>query len=142
MRGQEDLPEKLEILLFDVLERLKRLEAKDNSPTETAKTGRKKKDFAYYIRNKAAAPAILAQLHEWIDAFCGVEALVYIQAALDARVFIAKPPHAAAEEEFPGRMGARSMYYEYVGVAGAFEPYTDIIEEARERLIALNRQQD
>ena len=141
MRGQEDLPEKLEILLFDVLERLKRLEAKDNSPAETAKTGRKKKDFAYYIRNKAA-PAILAQLHEWIDEFSGVEALVYIQAALDARIFIAKPPHAAASEEFPGRMGARSMYYEYVGVAGAFEPYAVIIEEARDRLIALNRQQD
>lgn len=130
------------ILLSDVLERLKRLEAKDNSSLPSAKTGRKKKDFVYYIRNKAAASAILAQLHEWIDAFSGVEALVYIQAALDAKVFIAKPPHAAASEEFPGCMGARSMYYEYVGVAGAFEPYADIIEEVRDRLIHLSQQQD
>ena len=44
-----------------------------------------------------------------------IDALIYIQAALDAKVFNCKPPFPVLDKEFQGHLGAQSLFYDYVG---------------------------
>ena len=69
--------------------------------------------FAEYIKVPEKAAEILEQLHKWIDGRRKVKALVYIQAAIEARV-LDKPPYSAANAEFPGCLGSKSLYYAYL----------------------------
>lgn len=81
------------------------------------------RQFVDYIRVPAKAE-VLAKLHEWIDGRHKVKALVYIQAAFEARI-LEKPPYSAASVEFPGRLGSKSLYYAYVGDETAFTDLDD-----------------
>lgn len=86
------------------------------TPDQVGSDGKKSKPtrgFAEYIRVPEKAEEILTQLHEWIDGRQRVKALVYIQAAIEARV-LNKPPYSAASIEFPVCLGCKSLYYAYV----------------------------
>ena len=75
--------------------------------------------FAEYIRVPEKAAEILAQLHEWIDVRQRVKAILYIKAAMDVRV-LERVPFVAADAEFPGRLGSKSLYYAYISEPNAF----------------------
>ena len=85
--------------------------------------------FAEYIRVPEKAEEILAQLHEWIDGRQRVKAILYIKAAMDARV-LERVPFVAADAEFPGRLGSKSLYYAYISEPNAFTE--DDLEELRQ----------
>ena len=85
--------------------------------------------FAEYIRVPEKAADILAKLHEWIDGRQRVKAILYIKAAMDARV-LERTPFVAADAEFPGRLGSKSLYYAYISEPNAFTE--DDLEELRQ----------
>jgi hypothetical protein len=104
----------------------------DETPGQAGSDGRAGSDermakptrlFADYIRVPEKAE-VLAQLHQWIDGRQRVKALVYIQAAIEARI-LEKPPYSAASVEFPGRLGCKSLYYAYVDDETAFTNLDD-----------------
>ena len=100
---------------------------KDTKPT---------RPFVDYIR-VPAKDKILAQLHRWIDGRQRVKAILYIKAAVEARV-LEKPPFVAADAEFPGRLGSKSLYYVYTGEPMAYNDEEDL-EELRRAKAALER---
>lgn len=67
----------------------------------------------------------MAVLHEWIDSTEKVKALVYLKAAIDAHVIL-RPSYDAANAEFPGRLGSKSLYYVYTGEPLAFSDTEDL----------------
>lgn len=77
----EEMMERIEAKL-DVL--MSRMVEKDKA--------KQARPFIDYIKDPERAPEILAQMHRWIDKAYRVDALIYIQAALDAKVFNCKPP--------------------------------------------------
>lgn len=93
---------------------------KDTKPT---------RPFADYIRVPAKAE-VLAKLHEWIDGRQRVKAILYIKAAVEARV-LEKPPFVAADAEFPGCLGSKSLYYAYTGEPLAYNDSDDLDEIAK-----------
>lgn len=87
--------------------------------------------FAEYIRVPEKAEEILAQLHEWIDVRQRVKAILYIKAAMDARV-LERVPFVAADAEFPGRLGSKSLYYAYISEPNAFtEDDLEVLKRAK-----------
>lgn len=129
--------ERLEAKVDELAEKLGRIEQdlmpgcglpakpKDTKPTRT---------FADYIRVPAKAE-VLAKLHEWIDGRQRVKAILYIKAAVEARV-LEKPPFVAADAEFPGCLGSKSLYYVYAGEPMAYNDEEDL-EELRRAKTAL-----
>ena len=129
------------ILLSRILEKLDRMEKRLDALESTAAqkqaspTKVPTKTFADYIRVPEKADDILAQLHQWIDKVYRVDALIYIQAALDAKVFSSKPPFPVLDKEFLGHLGTQSMFYEYVGYDSyKFERRADVLENATKLL--------
>ena len=78
---------------------------------------------------------ILAQMHRWIDKTYRVKALVYIKAAIEARV-LTRPPFVVADAEFPGHLGGQSLYYVYAGEPMSFAHEEDL-EEMKEAVTRL-----
>lgn len=121
MQGQEETPDSQVVLLSRILEKLdrmeKRLDALESTTAQkrTTLTKAPTKTFADYIRVPEKADEILVQMHRWIDKAYRVDALIYIQAALDAKVFNCKPPFPVLDKEFQGHLGAQSLFYDYVG---------------------------
>ena len=131
------------ILLSVVLERLdsmKRdldeIKKKMGIGEKEEKKGPANLPFAGYIRDHAYAAQLLDYLHKRIEPRYRVDAIVFIQAAIDAGA-LSQPPFAAAEAEFPGHMGSDSLYNDYVGNDGAFstkrrvQQLADAVEEIR-----------
>jgi len=130
------------ILLSRILEKLERMEkrmdkietrveeiagtAVGKMPGQAGHDG-KRKDIRDYIRVPEKADEILAQLHRWIDKTYRVKALVYIKAAIEAKV-LTRPPFVVANAEFPGHMGGQSLYYVYTGEPMAFASEEDLEE--------------
>lgn len=96
--------------------------------------------FADYIRDRIKAELLLNYLHDKIETRWRVDALVFIQAAMDAGA-LSHPPYAVACAEFPGHLGAESTYNEYIGSADSFSTrrrvreLADATEEIRALLI-------
>jgi len=120
--------ERLEAKVDELAEKLGRIQnlmpgcglpakPKDTKPT---------RPFADYIRVPAKAE-VLAKLHEWIDGRQRVKAILYIKAAVEARV-LEKPPFVAADAEFPGCLGSKSLYYAYTGEPLAYNDSDDLDE--------------
>lgn len=121
--------ERLEAKVDELVEKVGRIEwsvmpgcglpakTKDTKPTRL---------FADYIRVPAKAE-VLAKLHEWIDGRQRVKAILYIKAAVEARV-LEKPPFVAADAEFPGCLGSKSLYYAYTGEPLAYNDSDDLDE--------------
>ena len=81
----------------------------DAAPPTSRNNVKATKDFISYIKHKESIAEILRLLHSWIDDKEKVKALVYLKAAIDANV-ISRPPYDAANAEFPGRLGSKSLY--------------------------------
>ena len=93
--------------------------------------------FVDFIKTAEKAAEILNQLHDWIDRAERVKALVYLKAAIEARV-LSRPPFEVAAAEFPGRLGSKSLYYVYTGEPLAFtEEDLETLKEAKELLARL-----
>ena len=129
------------ILLSRILERLDRMDERLDA-LESATTRKRVtltiapvKTFVDYIRVPEKAEEILEQLHRWIDKTYRVKALVYIKAAIEARVLI-RPPFVVADAEFPGHLGGQSLYYVYAGEPMSFAREEDL-EELREAVAVL-----
>lgn len=90
--------------------------------------------FAEYVHVPEKAAEILAKLHKWIDERQRVKAILYIKAAMDARV-LERVPFVAADAEYPGRLGSKSLYYAYISEPNAFTE--DDLEELRRAKAAL-----
>ena len=93
------------------------------------KEAKPSRPFVDYIRVPAKAE-VLAKLHEWIDGRQRVKAILYIKAAVDARV-LEKPTFVAADAEFPGCLGSKSLYYAYTGEPLAYNDSDDLDEIAK-----------
>ena len=96
---------------------------------------RKRKDIRDYIRVPEKADEILAQMHRWIDKTYRVKALVYIKAAVEAKV-LTRPPFVVADAEFPGHLGGQSLYYVYAGEPMSFAHEEDL-EKLKEAVVVL-----
>lgn len=98
--------------------------------------------FTTCLRDQAqhCAAELMDYLHRHIDVRYGVDSLLYIQAAMDAEA-IDRPPQKIAEAEFPGHLGARSMYNDYVGMSENFKTkkrineYQRVKDEIRKMLV-------
>jgi hypothetical protein len=141
------------VLLFLVLRRLKDIEkrlskiedaaafwrpaANENAmtrPPANVEALRPLRQFVEFIKTAEKAAEILGQLHEWIDRAERVKALVYLKAAIEARV-LSRPPFEVAAAEFPGRLGSKSLYYVYTGEPLTFtEEDLETLAEARDIL--------
>lgn len=109
-----------------VIEKLDQISSKmDAAPSSIQNKGQVTKNFITYIKHKENIAEILRLLHSWIDDKEKVKALVYLKAAIDANV-ISRPPYDAANAEFPGRLGSKSLYYVYTGEPFAFSDTEDI----------------
>lgn len=131
------------ILLSRILEKLdrmeKRLDALESTTAQkrTTLTKAPTKTFADYIRVPEKADEILAQMHRWIDKAYRVKALVYIKAAVEAKV-LTRPPFVVTDAEFPGHLGGQSLYYVYAGDPMSFAREEDL-EEMKEAMAVLTR---
>ena len=85
------------------------------------------RSFADYVRMPEKADKIIAQLHEWIDGKQRVKAILYIKAAMEARV-LSRPSYVAANLEFPRCLGGKSLYYAYTGEPLAYNDSEDLDE--------------
>lgn len=113
-------------LLSVVIEKLDQISAKmDAAPPTSRNKVKATKDFISYIKHKESIDEILRLLHSWIDNEEKVKALIYLKAAIDADV-ISRPPYDAANAEFPGRLGSKSLYYVYTGEPLAFTDKDDL----------------
>ena len=92
--------------------------------------------FAEYIRVPEKTAEILAKLHEWIDGRQRVKAILYIKAAVEAQV-LSRPSFIAANAEFPGRLGGKSLYYVYSGEPLAYNDEDDLEELAKAKEMLL-----
>lgn len=93
--------------------------------------------FTEFIKTAGKAAEILSQLHGWIDRAERVKALVYLKAAIEARV-LSRPPFEVAAAEFPDRLGSKSLYYVYTGEPPAFTAEDmETLTEAKELLSGL-----
>ena len=90
--------------------------------------------FAEYIRVPEKAAEILEQLHKWIDGRQRVKAILYIKAAVEAQV-LTRPSFIAANAEFPGRFGGKSLYYVYSGEPLAYNDEKDLEELRRAKAV-------
>lgn len=109
-----------------VIERLDEISAKIVAgPTPAIRKESSPKNFASYIKCKESSDKIMAVLHGWIDNTEKVKALVYLKAAIDAHVIL-RPSYDAANAEFPGRLGSKSLYYVYTGEPLAFSDTEDL----------------
>ena len=135
--------------LKDIDERLSKIEdasafwrpaANENAmarPAANAEAERPLRQFVEFIKTAEKAAEVLQHLHGWIDRVERVKALVYIKAAIEARV-LSRPPFEVAAAEFPGRLGSKSLYYVYTGEPLAFtEEDLDTLKEAKELLARL-----
>ena len=156
MNGQEEPPEQQVVLLFLVMKRLKDIDerlskiedaaafwrpaANENAmarPSANAEVLRPLRRFVEFIKTAGKAAEILCQLHNWIDRAERVKALVYLKAAIEAKV-LSRPPFEVAAAEFPGRLGSKSLYYVYTGEPLAFtEEDLETLKEAKELLARL-----
>ena len=156
MNGQEEPPEQQVVLLFLVMKRLKDIDerlskiedaaafwrpaANENVMTRhsaNAEALRPLRRFVEFIKTAEKAAEVLQHLHGWIDRVERVKALVYIKAAIEARV-LSRPPFEVAAAEFPGRLGSKSLYYVYTGEPLAFtEEDLETLKEAQELLARL-----
>ncbi len=163
MSKQEEPPEQQVVLLFLVMRRLEELEARlgrieiavsgrpaanENTtrpaanenlsrPSANAEAERTPKLFTEFIKTEEKAAEILRQLHDWIDRTERVKALIYLKAAIEARV-LSRPPFEVASTEFPGRLGSKSLYYVYTGEPLAFTAEDlETLTEAKELLSRL-----
>ena len=59
-----------------------------------------------------------------------MKAILYIKAAMEARV-LSRPPYIVANAEFPGRLGGKSLYYNYTGEPMMFSSEEDLEELRR-----------
>jgi hypothetical protein len=153
--GQEEPPEQQVVLLSLVLRRLENIEkrldriedaaafwrpaANENTswPAANAEVLRPLRRFTEFIKTAGKAAEILTQLHEWIDRAERVKALVYLKAAIEARVLF-RPLFEVAAAEFPGRLGSKSLYYVYTGEPLAFTAEDlETLKEAKELLARL-----
>ena len=106
-------------------------------PAANAEAERPLRQFVEFIKTAEKAAEILGQLHNWIDRAEKVKALVYLKAAIEARV-VSRPPFEVAAAEFPGRLGSKSLYYVYTGEPLAFtEDDLETLKEAKELLARL-----
>lgn len=137
MSKQEEPPEQQVVLLSLVLRRLKDIDerlskiedaaafwrptANENTsrPSANAEARQPPRLFTEFIKTEEKAAEILNQLHDWIDRTERVKALVYLKAAIEARV-LSRPPFEVAAAEFPDRLGSKSLYYVYTGEPLAF----------------------
>ena len=93
--------------------------------------------FVEFIKTAEKAAEVLQHLHSWIDRAERVKALVYLKAAIEAKV-LSRPPFEVAAAEFPGRLGSKSLYYVYTGEPLAFtEEDLETLKEAKELLARL-----
>lgn len=115
----------------------KRLDALGSATTQKRATLTKApvKTFSDYMRIPEKTDEILAQMHRWIDKTYRVKALVYIKAAIEARV-LTRPPFVVADAEFPGHLGGQSLYYVYAGEPMSFAHEEDL-EEMKEAVTRL-----
>ena len=107
------------------------------TPDQVGSDGKKSKPtrgFAEYIRVPEKAEEILTQLHEWIDGRQRVKAILYIKAAVEAQV-LTRPSFIAANAEFPGRLGGKSLYYVYSGEPLAYNDEKDLEELRRAKAV-------
>lgn len=88
-------------------------------PTANTEAERPLRQFTEFIKTEEKAAEIRSQLHDWIDRTERVKALVYIKAAIEARV-LSRPPFEVAAAEFLGSLGSKSLYYVYTGEPTAF----------------------
>lgn len=107
----------------------KRLDALESTAAQRQATLNRTptKTFADYVRVPEKYNEILAQLHLWIDKTYRVKALVYIKAAIEAKV-LTRPPFVVADAEFPGHLGGQSLYYVYAGEPMSFAHKEDLVE--------------
>ena len=91
------------------------------------------RSFSDYVR-VPDKDEVLALLHRWIDGRQRVKAILYIKAAVEARV-LEKPPFVAADAEFPGRLGSKSLYYVYAGEPMAYNDEEDLEELRRAKAV-------
>ena len=125
--------------LEDIEKRLDRIEdaAAFWRPAANAEALRPLRRFVEFIKTAEKAAEVLQHLHGWIDRVERVKALVYIKAAIEARV-LSRPPFEVAAAEFPGRLGSKSLYYVYTGEPLAFtEEDLETLKEAQELLARL-----
>lgn len=93
--------------------------------------------FVEFIKTTEKAAKVLQHLHDWIDRADRVKALVYLKAAIEARV-LSRPPFEVAAAEFPGHLGSKSLYYVYTGEPLAFTAEDlETLKEAKELLARL-----
>lgn len=110
---------------LDKLDRMeKRLDALESTAAQRQATLTRTptKTFADYVRVPEKSDEILAQLHLWIDKTYRVKALVYIKAAIEAKV-LTRPPFVVADAEFPGHLGGQ-----YAGEPMSFAHEKDLME--------------
>ena len=156
MSKQEEPPEQQVVLLSLVLRRLENIEkrldriedaaafwrpaANENAmarPSANTEALRPLRRFVEFIKTAEKAAEVLQHLHSWIDRAERVKALVYLKAAIEARV-LSRPPFEVAAAEFPGRLGSKSLYYVYTGEPLAFtEDDLETLKEAKELLARL-----
>lgn len=92
-------------------------------------------EFHKLVRKKEKLAQFMSYLHEHIDSLTGVEAFIYIQAAIDAKI-LDRPPYKVAEAEFPN-IGKRANYDAYVGLNQKFHKRKDSLQTIREEILAL-----
>ncbi len=153
--GQEEPPEQQVVLLSLVLRKLKSIEDRldriedaaafwrpaantgTTQPPANAEALRPLRRFVEFIKTEGKAADVLCQLHEWIDRAERVKALVYLKAAIEARV-LSRPPFEVAAAEFPDRLGSKSLYYVYTGEPLAFtDENLETLAKAKEQLSRL-----
>lgn len=95
----------------------------------------KTNEFRRLVRNKEKIDSVMSYLHSHIDELTGVEAFIYIQAAIDGKI-LDRPPYKAAHTEFPN-IGKRANYDAYVGFRVKFNKRKDTLETIQAELQAL-----
>ncbi len=93
------------------------------------------KEFHKLVRDKGKLPQMMSYLHDHIDSRTGVDAFIYIQAAIEARV-IDRPPYKVAVAEFPG-IGKRANYDAYIGMSIKFHKRKDTLDNIISELESL-----
>lgn len=128
--------QRLDVMKRD-LDKIKKKMGLGEAAEKDGKKGASCLPFAGYIRGHSYTPQLLDYLHTRIEPRYRVDALVYIQAAIDAGA-LSRPPHTTAEAEFPGHMGCDSLYNDYVGSDAAYstkrrvKQLADAVEEIKQ----------
>lgn len=112
----------------------KTIQGKSSSKENTDPSVRQN-EFHKLVRKKEKLVPIMSYLHEHIDNLTGVEAFIYIQAAIDGKI-LDRPPYKAAHTEFPN-IGKRANYDAYVGFRVKFNKRKDTLETIQSEMQAL-----